>query len=464
MMDVSLSKADKDFDIEGGRLRFLQPNYGLFECFATNSQGSSYSGINLTKHRAAVDSAALLQLLQGPTDLVVPENSDIRFSCQVGGASSSPPRPVTFNWSFNTKAVRTLRPDWRVERVSDSQENLVIDRVTAEDVGTVGCLVSSDAVRLYQEGSIAIKAVAEGDDDQLTDGGREMSAAKIVSNFSGDSLRLLEGESLSLVCEAEGVPQPTVTWTDNGRLSELVLTAVDKSQDGSRHTCLASNEAGRDEQTVAVAVYERSRTTGGAEEAESPRHVVLGSELVLTCVFHTDDKWVLGSEAQVQWEKDGADLDEGRFTMEASLNSNVLHIGNVTAEDGGDYSCIVVTPLDNATRLWSVEVVTPASIIRFEPEDKKLVLAGTMAELICEAGGWPAPNVTWFLNGTELMQTAAGGAERSSGGGSLRLEQVEADQAGQYSCKVSNRFGVEARSVQLAVASPTTPLPGKRLN
>ena len=51
-MDVSLSKADKDFHIEGGRLRFLQPNYGLFECFATNSHGSSYSGINLTKHKA----------------------------------------------------------------------------------------------------------------------------------------------------------------------------------------------------------------------------------------------------------------------------------------------------------------------------------------------------------------------------------------------------------------------------
>ncbi len=450
MMDMSLSKADKEFDIQAGTLRFLQPNYGLFECFATNSQGTSYSGINLTKHKVT-DTPGQLQLIQGPLDLVVTENSDIRFSCQVQSG-----RPVAFSWSFNTKSVRGVRPDWRVERVSESQENLVIGRVTAEDVGTVGCLVSSDAVRLYQEGSIVIAAPGS---DHVVESGREMSAARIVSNFSLTEYQMLEGESFSLDCEVEGWPTPSVTW--NGVPgSELVLASLDKAQDGSSHTCQAKNNAGNDERTVTVCVYMRSSIadeTGGTRH----QHTVLGSELILECAFLADDNWVSRGQAQIRWEKDGAALKEGRFTIEASLGKNILRVVGVTDEDGGEYACLLTTPLDSASARWMVDIVRPASILLFEPEDK-LVLAGTMAELPCEAGGRPTPAVTWFLNDTELAPLA--GVWTIMGSGSLRLERVEAEQAGRYRCEVRNQFGGEERSLLLSVASPTIPLPGKSLN
>jgi hypothetical protein len=478
MMDVSLSKADKDFDIEGGRLRFLQPNYGLFECFATNSHGSSYTGIQLTKHKAAAAAGGAdntagggLQLLQGPADLVVPENSNIRFTCQVAAAATG--RPVAFSWSFNTKAVR---PEWRVERVSDSQENLVVDRVTAEDVGTVGCLVSADAVRLYQEGSIALReaaadaAAADGDDPGNQ---REMSAARIVSNFSNSTtdgpLRILDGDRLSLICEAEGVPAPTVTWgggaaVETSSSAVLTLSGLDKSRDdGARHTCRAANEAGTDERSLTLAVYERSQISDDKTDDEQPEsgslYAVRGTELVLACAFHTDPRWA-AAEVQVLWEKDGGDLAEGRFRLEASVGSSILHVANLTEGDGGEYTCRIVTPLDAASRRWTIEVVTPAAIGRFESEARKLVLAGTMAELTCEAVGWPPPTVTWYLNGTQL--TNGGGGGDSGGGGSLRLDEVAAGaHAGQYRCEARNTFGSEAREVELAVARPTTPITGK---
>lgn len=70
----------------------------------------------------------------------------------------------------------------------------------------------------------------------------------------GSTVRMLESSSLTLICQASGVPRPIITWQLNGKLLErsddviinedaLVLNKTKKEQTGII-TCTAKNVGG----------------------------------------------------------------------------------------------------------------------------------------------------------------------------------------------------------------------------
>ena len=71
--------------------------------------------------------------------------------------------------------------------------------------------------------------------------------------------RVLEGDSVTLSCNASGVPSPMVSWikvdghmtVSNG--SELVFTNINKNEAGE-YRCEASNECGSASETATIEV------------------------------------------------------------------------------------------------------------------------------------------------------------------------------------------------------------------
>ena len=439
MMDVPLSKADKEFEISNGTLRFLEPNYGMFECFASNSLGTSYSLIVLTKHQLDIQSP--LKLIQGPEHLEVSKNSLVRYLCEAEAGED-----VELKWTFNTKPVQTSRPDWKVEKLSSGKQSLLLPKVSEEDVGTVGCFVSTDTQKVYQEGSILLRA------DQTED----RMVAPDIQLGTRNEISILEGDTLNLNCESTGYPTPVVSWTlgsSNIQGNQLTIEDINSTVSGEL-TCQARNPAGTWDQTIQLKVYSRSSIEGNSEEFQE---FLIGDEIRLECNYNVDEKW--GTEVQVRWLKNGSSIDERNISLESSTGKSVLVAENSAESDLGQYSCKVETPLDTVSRVWTVQLVSPPTIL--SPESSKTVLQGTLTLIPCEVTGSPAPRINWFFNSTQLQE---GSNLQFLENGGLRLDKVEPHQSGDYKCLAENPFGTDEKTFTLNIARPTTPLLGKLRN
>ena len=66
-----------------------------------------------------------------------------------------------------------------------------------------------------------------------------------------------EGDSVTLLCNASGIPPPMVSWITPGgqriNQSELVLTHINRSEAGE-YRCEASNECGNASETATIDV------------------------------------------------------------------------------------------------------------------------------------------------------------------------------------------------------------------
>ena len=429
MLDIDLSKADKDFEISNGTLRFLSSNYGMFECFASNSQGTSYSAIILTKHEA--DVANPLKLRQGPEHLKVSENSFVKFCCEVEGG-----RPAEFSWTFNTAAVDA---SWKIETLSDHKQIMVVDGV--EKVGTVGCLVTQNGEKVYQEGSIVLSS-----DPTL---GRMI--APDINLEIGTKLSLLEGSSLNLTCQASGSPEPALVWSHQSEsVGKPFLFLEDLSSDMSgEYRCTARNAAGRADKSTILSVFSKSVILSSGNQ--KTHKFLIFEHIQLTCMFTVDAR--LRSETVVEWSRSGgSSLENINTLIESTSESSTLTINNLTMSDAETYSCRVTTPLDSVSEDWVVDIVYPPTILNLEPS--KIVLLGSLAVLSCETNGSPAPTVTWLHNNSVVPSSDL---EES---GRLVLDRVDLHQAGEYTCRAHNQYGTEQKTFSLAVAQPTTPIIG----
>lgn len=86
-------------------------------------------------------------------------------------------------------------------------------------------------------------------------------------------MKVQMGHPVELPCIVQGVPEPIITWTKDGKTypvsadGSLALSTVDLKDEGT-YTCTASNMAGRDETRVQLLVQGwfqvRSYTRGRA--------------------------------------------------------------------------------------------------------------------------------------------------------------------------------------------------------
>ena len=111
--------------------------------------------------------------------------------------------------------------------------------------------------------------------------------------------------------------------------------------------------------------------------------------------------------------------------------------------------------LDKVVKIWEVRIVSAPNIQHFE--SNKIVLLGTLTSIQCQTSGVPAPQVSWFLNGSKLEESSTVHFLDSGG---IRLDSLDPKDEGEYRCLATNKFGTDQRSLNLAVARPTSPVIG----
>lgn len=91
---------------------------------------------------------------------------------------------------------------------------------------------------------------------------------------------------------------------------------------------------------------------------------------------------------------------------------------------------------------------TGSPVIESPPRDVH-VMAGNCAQLLCRASGYPAPSVSWLVEGAEI---SSGDKYNISSSGSLTICPTNCDDSALYECRASNERGNVSAVATLNVA------------
>ncbi|XP_069617855.1 leucine-rich repeats and immunoglobulin-like domains protein 2 [Ranitomeya imitator] len=154
---------------------------------------------------------------------------------------------------------------------------------------------------------------------------------------------------------------------------------------------------------------------------------------------------------QIAWQKDGGtDFPAARERrMHVMPEDEVLFIVNVKIEDMGLYSCMAQNAAGSISTNVTLTVLETPSFIR--PLEDRTVARGETAVLQCIAGGSPAPRLNWTKDDGPLMVT-----ERhffAAANQLLIIVDAGPEDAGKYTCSMSNTLGTERGHINLYVLS-----------
>lgn len=225
------------------------------------------------------------------------------------------------------------------------------------------------------------------------------------------------GESVELRCEALGVPQPIVLWSNpRGSLfgphirvegGILRISSVDRG-DAGEYVCTARNTLGSETQRAVLHVQ-------GGDDYSLPEVIPPAFGLVVTINpnsyearpgetvrFRCD---VSERGAQIQWAK-----SSGVLPLSASESPDgTLTLNSVRDTDSGIYVCTAVSnsgqSAQGQARLQVSFLSAPPSA-RIEPE-RQTVAQGSVIEIRCIATGNPTPTIEWSKVGGQLPSAAS---------------------------------------------------------
>ncbi|XP_055890365.1 limbic system-associated membrane protein-like isoform X2 [Biomphalaria glabrata] len=228
-----------------------------------------------------------------------------------------------------------------VERPFIKDWNLHIREVKHKDQGLYNCQINTNPVK--------IKTVYL----------RVQVPAKILNNASTDAIIAREGATVTIVCNASGIPPPTITWhrisrSDKvedkktiGSTGEILIIYNVSRHCGGIYECVASND-------VPPAVNKLIRVN-----VEFPPEIYLpnselghdvGKETVLECSITANP------QATAYWKRNGTELKttSGKFRIEPYTDDGAqtmilsLRIMVIDKEDFGIYSCEASNKLGSA--------------------------------------------------------------------------------------------------------------------
>ncbi|KAK5869646.1 hypothetical protein PBY51_024348 [Eleginops maclovinus] len=270
-------------------------------------------------------------------------------------------------------------------------------------------------------------------------------------------MTVTEGSLISLVCESSGIPPPSLTWRKDGseiksdqRLRvlsggrQLQISSAEKT-DTASYSCTASSAAGTTSKEYNLQVYVRPsirRSEGDTDNVALTK----GGDVTLQCAAEGVPR------PAITWLKDGRPIT-GQNGAKVLNEGRLLKIKDAKVSDTGRYTCIAVNVAGQADSKHDISVHVPPSIIGQvqQPENVSVVVKNPVA-LSCEASGIPLPAINWLKDGRPIKVTSS--VRVLSGGRSLRLMHAAVEDAGRYTCIVSNIAGEERKNFDLDILVP----------
>ncbi|KAL3256323.1 hypothetical protein MRX96_046608, partial [Rhipicephalus microplus] len=276
---------------------------------------------------------------------------------------------------------------------------------------------------------------------------------------SGDVSVILNG-TLVIDCSASGFPQPTLTFhkigdkqghhdapkMDNERLTvyrngTVIITQV-SMDDAGTYACEAQNSVPPSVRHTVKVTVNAAIEPPKLQPFSFPGSVKPGSRISAMCLTTSGS-----NQVTMSWLKDGSDLNSAKNVfVETKRGLSTILIEPVEVSNAGNYTCIAKNRagFDSYTAVLDVQA---APLWKKTPGDVRVNI-GERAKFECLASGSPAPKIKWRKQSSAMNLI-------SSSNGSLLIDDVSIDDAGQYVCEADNGIAPTAsHSFTVTVNAP----------
>ncbi|KAM4703586.1 neural cell adhesion molecule 1 isoform 2-T2 [Rhinophrynus dorsalis] len=410
---------------------------GIYKCVASNDkEGESEGTVNLKIYQK-------LTFKNAPTPQEFKEGEDAAIVCDV--SSSVPPLVI---WKHKGRDV-TFKKDLRFEVLSNHY--LQIRGIKKTDEGTYRC-----------EGRILARGEINYKDIQVVVNVPPTVRARQVTVNSTANL----GESVVLGCDADGFPEPEISWTKRGELieeeddkfsfnednTEMTIHRVEKD-DEDEYSCIAENKAGESDATIRLKVYAKPKIT----YVENKTAVELDNEITLTCEASGDPL------PSITWRSPTRNISkeektlDGHIVVKGHIRMSSLTLKDIQYTDAGEYFCIASNTIGQDTQAMFFEV-------QYAPKIRGPVVVytweGNAVNITCEVLAYPSAKVNWFRDGQILPSSNFSNIKiyNTPSASSLEVNPDSENDFGNYNCTAVNIIGQESSEFILVQAdTPSSP-------
>ncbi|XP_056380110.1 neural cell adhesion molecule L1-like protein [Hyla sarda] len=281
-------------------------------------------------------------------------------------------------------------------------------------------------------------------------------APKIVTSQGGNdkTIIVLKDEVLQLQCIAEGLPTPTYEWRKEGEESIKHRATVEghgtllkikdiTKEDQGVYVCESKNEMGSAQERFHVLVEEPPRWERKLKSSIQG----VGSELILNCS-------VTGTpEPEIQWQRNGIPMKRESLPHNHKMTGSIMFIHSLQLSDSAVYQCEASNKHGTIFTSANIDVLDIVPLI-FTHENKTYTSVwGQNVSLHCKSFAFPTADVTWYHRKRTIQHKS--GRYIIDNNGTLHIRELEAEDAGLYTCKVSNTKGSASVTANLILREPT---------
>uniref|UniRef100_A0A8C6XI23 Neural cell adhesion molecule 1 n=1 Tax=Naja naja TaxID=35670 RepID=A0A8C6XI23_NAJNA len=411
---------------------------GIYKCVVSSEEGEEEATLNMKIFQK-------LTFQHAPSPQEFKEGEDAVVICDI--VSSLPP---TIMWKHMGRDV-VLKKDVRFVVLSNNY--LQIRGIKKSDEGMYRC-----EGRILARGEVDFRDIRIIVNVPPTVRSRQ-GTVNATANLS---------QSVKLVCDADGFPEPIISWTKDGEPiergedeekfgfsydgSELTIHRVEKN-DEAEYVCIAENKAGEHDATVHLKVFAKPQITF----VENKTAMELEDQIILTCEASGDPipsiTWRTSSRNISSEEKT---LD-GRIEVRSHARVSSLTLKDIQYTDAGEYTCIASNTIGQDSQVMYLEVQYapklqgPVAVYTWE---------GNPANITCEVFAYPSADISWFRDGQLLPSSNYSNIRiyKTPAASFLEVTPYSENDFGNYNCTAANRIGQESSEFILVQAdTPSAP-------
>ncbi|XP_032729301.1 neuronal cell adhesion molecule isoform X15 [Lontra canadensis] len=309
-------------------IQVSEADSGNYQCIAKNPLGAIYHTISVTVKAAPY-------WIMAPQNLVLSPGEDGRLICRANGN----PKP-RISWLSNGVPIE-IAPDDPSRNIDG--DTIIFSNVQERSSAVYQCNASNEYGYLLANAFVNV----------LAEPPRILTSANTLYQVITDRPALLD-------CAFFGSPLPTVEWFKGAKGSALhediyvlhengtlEIPVAQKDSTGT-YTCVARNKLGMAKNEVHLEIKDATRIIKQPEYAVVQR----GGTVSFECKVKHDHTLI----PTITWLKDSGELpNDGRFTVD----KDHLVVADVWDDDGGTYTCVANTTLDNVSASAVLSVVAP---------------------------------------------------------------------------------------------------------
>ncbi|KAI6230584.1 hypothetical protein M3Y99_01047200 [Aphelenchoides fujianensis] len=442
-------------------VREAQPaDAGTYVCLVKSSAGQAQLPIR-------VEVLVPPKIEAGERVLKVVEGSQLTLDCRASGA---PDPEVT--WHFGSRLLS-----------ADNQGHFVIKRANVSQSGVYRCeatnaaaTVSADfhvevlvkpRIRTYEK---VTKRADGGDWSCLVSNAAGTAEAPFVvlvntaphiDELIDQNPRIIEGNSVLLVCPVLGDPAPTVQWRHDGKPLELSADGRFKAEgtnlrienaqasDSGRLTCAAENDIGGLETDYELEVMAAPRFLSAGQ-----RNFVAieGQPISIECPAEASP------QPTIEWFRGTIQMSSD-LSIQISPNAKKLKILNTTLEHAGKLICRATNVAGSTEIELTLRVIVPPRIDESNLITSPLAVLNRSIYLECPVRAIPPPSIHWLKDGkpveaADLSDPQNAKFSLQQANQTFGIRRVDHSDRGVFTCVVENEGGSVSQDFTVEVLIP----------